>query len=202
MHALNFDDPRGLKVHVSREDLWGIFNLPELEITGFRFKPRAFVVENSKLEGKIIEASTQVDSLKRFMANPKQPVTFISAGNPDDVKARYFAAFLAVLHKKHIEGQGKRANVLWETMYGSFENPAMRVTEDPTLLVIDNLSAIPNRVKYDKTRDLLLRWSHIPKVLVVAGEDPVSFAAARLFKPCHGLAYFPGKISKSVQTII
>jgi hypothetical protein len=202
MHALNFEDPKGIKLQLGKDDLWGVSGVPEPEITKLLFRPKAFVVEHPKLDGKIIEASAQIESLRAWSENPKRPVTYICSGNPDDTKARYFAMCLAALHKKRIMEQGKRPNIVWEQMYGGFENPAMRMTDDPTLLVIDNLSAIPNRVKYDKTRDLIARWAHVPKVLVVSGEDPVSFAAGRLFKAVHALAYFPSKLAKNAQTII
>lgn len=198
----SFDDAKGLKVKVHREDLWGTSGLPAIETSDFRFKPKAFVVENSKLEGKVIEASVQISSFKTFEANPKAAMTYISAGNPDDVKARHFAMFLASLHCKWIRAQGKAPTVLWERLYGGFDNPAMRPSQDPTLIVIDNLSVIPNKVKYDKARDLITRWSSIPRILVVAGEDPISFAASRIYKPCHGLAYFPSKLTKIATQII
>lgn len=202
MHALNFDDPKGMRLHVTKDDLWGMNGVPDPEITKLIFKPKAFVVEHPKLDGKIIEESAQLESLRKFAANPRLPMTYICSGNPDDVKARYFAMCLAVIHKKWMVSQERRPNIVWEQLYGGFDNPAMRMSDDPTLLVIDNLSAIPNKVKYDKARDLIARWAHVPKVLVVAGEDPISFAAGRLYKPVHGLAYFPSKLSKTAQQII
>lgn len=192
---------KGLRIHVDLRYLKSI-QVPALQLTSLKFKPKAFAVENPKLEGKIIEKSAQVHGYRQFLANPTMPVTYISAGNPDDVKARYFAAHLVEAHVRHLQALGRSPRVVWEQLYGGFDNPAMTTAADATMLVIDNLSAIPNRVKYDKVRDLIARYPSIPKVLVVSGEDPVSFAAARIFKPAHGIAYFPTKLPKVAQTII
>lgn len=159
--------------------------------------PQAFVVESAKLDGRVIESSTQRNSLLTFAANPKRAMTYIVSGNPDDKDARYFAAYLAQLH---IDALGLQAHVRWEAMLGAFDNPAMR--DEPSLLIITNLTPRSSNLKYEKTRDLLERHATIPKVLVVAGEDPISFAATRLYAPVHAIAYFGATISKTFNEVI
>jgi hypothetical protein len=177
------------------------FSHAPVDVTSLKFKPKAFVVETPKLEGKIIEASVQANSFQSFTDDPTVRQTYICSGNPDATKARYFALYLASVHQQYMVENGRRPNILWESVVGGFDNPAMRA-DDTTLLVIDNLSVIPNKVKYDKVRDLITKFAKIPKILIVEGEDPVSFAAARLFTPVHALAYFPAKGSKTALTII
>lgn len=159
--------------------------------------PIAFQIESHRLQGKICEAAIQQHSLDTFRGNPRRAMTYIVAGNPDDKDARYFAGYLAQIH---LNTMGLQAHIKWDTVVGTFGNPAM--DEQPTMLILTNLTPRSSNLKYEKVRDLIERHSTIPKVIVVAGEDPISFAATRLHTPCHALAYFGSAISKSFNEVI
>jgi len=177
---------KGLRLHLGAYDMKSL-----------KWDPRPFSVESPRLELRFLEASVQQESLAAFMEKPRRAMTYIVAGNPDDREARYFAAYLAQIHAT---AAGIDTNVLWESMTGAFENPAMR--ESPSLLIVTNLTSRSSNLKFEKTRDLLERHATIPKVLVVAGEDPISFAATRLHAPCHAIAYFGAKTSKTYNEVI
>lgn len=162
-----------------------------------KWDPQGFQLESERLENKVIDASVQQSSLELFFENPRRAMTYIIAGNPDDKEARYFAAWLTQIH---LERLGLSAAIRWETVIGNFDNPVLH--EEPTLLVLTNLTPRSSNLKYDKTRDLLERHDKIPKLLVIAGEDPLSFAATRLHAPCHGIAYFGSTISKGYHGVI
>jgi tricorn protease-like protein len=165
----------------------------------FYWSPTAFVVESERLDGRIIEASAQENSVNRFYEKPASAYNYVVTGNPDDSKAKYFAAYLVSLHKKHL---GVKANVVWETVYGGFSNPLMDKSISPTMLVLSNVTAESTAVKLEKVRDLIERFPNCMKVVVGAGEDPISFASLRLRIPVHGIAYFASKHVKQVQTVI
>jgi hypothetical protein len=160
--------------------------------------PSSFTIESPKLEPRIIEASVQEQSLQTFTANPRKPMTYVVAGNPDDREAKYFAAYLAQVHTMAV---GLDTKVVWESITSSFENPAMQA-ENVSMLILTNLTPRSSNLKFEKTRDLLERHAGVPKVLVVAGEDPLSFAATRLHVPCHAIAYFGSKTSKTFNEVI
>ena len=162
-----------------------------------KWDPQGFVIESPQLQNKIVEASVQERSLKDFETNPKLPVTYVVSGNPDDVDARYFAGYLAQIH---IQALGVNSVVRWVTTVGTFENPALK--ENPTLLIISNLTPRSSNLKFEKTRDLIEVHKNIPKIIVVAGEDPLSFAATRLHSPCHSIAYFGSQISTTFNGVI
>lgn len=162
-----------------------------------KWDPQSFAVESQKLEQRLIDAAVQHRSLDAFIANPRRAMTYIVCGNPDDTEARYFAGYLAQLHYERL---GLRADVRWETMIGAFDNPALKV--EPTMLIVTNLTPRSSNLKYEKTRDLIEKHPNIPKVLVVAGEDPISFAATKIYSPCHALAYFGSPISKTFNEVI
>ena len=66
----------------------------------FRWEPAAFVIESQRLENKIVEASAQIECYEAFLEDPGRPMVYIVCGNPDDSKAKYFAAHLALAHKQ------------------------------------------------------------------------------------------------------
>lgn len=172
----------------------------------FKWAPVAFGLESDKLSAeKIIEPRVQDQSIMRFLEDPTLPMVYAVSGNPDDQKAKLFAAFLV---NAHIQAMGLKANVLWHVMYGGFDNKLLREYDEidgkssPSMLVISNLTPNAPGVKLDKTRDLLQRFTDIPVVIVIAGEDPLSFMATRLFSPVHGLAYFSDALVRKRVEII
>ena len=168
--------------------------------TRLRFDPSAFVIEHERMEHKIIEASKQMESLERFVTNPKAPMTYVVAGSPDDEVAKYFAGYLVDVHRQRL---GINSDPHWEVVFNGYDNPLLKSGRTPSLIVLSNLSVKSNYLKYDKARDIVERWPSIPKIIVVTGEDPISFSAQRLHIPCHGIAYFANaKASKNVQEII
>ena len=171
----------------------------------FKWDPVTFACESEKLHEKFIEPSVQNDSLLRFMREPDIPMIYCVAGSPDDLKAKLFAAYLVHIHQQKL---GLKANAVWHTVYGGFDNPLIREYDatdgkaEPTMLVLSNLTPNSTGVKLDKTRDLLERFQDIPRIVVCAGEDPLSFMTTRLFSSIHGLAYFSESLIKRRIEII
>lgn len=163
-----------------------------------KWDPQGFALESSRLEQRIIEASVQTESLERFETNPRLPMTYIVAGNPDDTDARYFAGYLAQLH---MNAMGMNADVIWSPIIGTFDNPIVK-QEAVTMIVLMNLTPRSSNLKFEKVRDIIEAHPKIPKVIVVAGEDPMSFAATRLHVPCHGIAYFGSAVSNTFNGVI
>jgi hypothetical protein len=166
----------------------------------FKWDPLAFVAESEKLEDRIIEEKVQRNSLAMFSADPTLPLIYGVTGNPDDSKAKFFAAYLAHLHMTCL-GPVK-GNVLWHTLYGGFDNKILKEYDEidgktaPTMLVLSNLTPNSTGVKLEKARDLLERFADIPRVIVAAGEDPMSFLTTRLYVPVNGVAYFSESLVK------
>jgi len=161
--------------------------------------PTGFVIENDRLENKIIEAEVQTKSLERWVKNPKMPVTYIVAGSTNDEKAKYFAAHLVDIHRQRL---GVNAEVWWEPIYNGYENKLIQRETSPSLIVLTNLTTVSNYLKYDKARDVIERFPSVPKIIVVAGEDPISFAAVRLHVACHALAYFGSSLKKNYSEVV
>lgn len=171
----------------------------------FAWSPVPFAVESDRLQERIVDERVQNDSLRRFLDDPTDPITYAVAGSPDDMKALYFAAYLANVHQQYM---GDRGKVVWRPMYGGFDNKLLTDYDfvsglnNPTMIVLTNMSPTSTNVKLDKVRDLIDHFSRIPIVLVIAGEDPISFAATRLFTPVHSLAYFAERTVKRKMEIV
>ena len=162
----------------------------------FKFDPAGFIPESPRIEKKIVEASAQTKSLTSFVQDPTRPMIYIVAGNPDDSKAKYFAAYLVAVHVQRLQ---VKSNVVWDVLHGGWDNLTLKA-EPMSMLVLSNLTDQSSKVKLEKARDLVEKWSTIPRILVCAGEDPISFAT-RMRIAAHGIAYFWSKNNKMVQEI-
>lgn len=156
----------------------------------FKWVPPAFAVEYEKFEGKLVTEKPQYDSLTTFAANPSMKGIYSVSGNPDDMMAKYFAGYLVHLHM----AANPNAHVVWQPIYGGFDN---KLIENPiqgiTMLVLTNLTPNATAVKLEKARDLLEFYADIPRVVVSAGTDPMTFMCGKLYLPINALAYFQGR---------
>jgi hypothetical protein len=193
--AIEFDGSIPAKIKVKESQVGHVVPKDVLRESSFRFEPLAFNCHSERLSHRQVKAKVQVDSLEAFLDDATTPMIYGVGGTPDDAKARYFAAFLVAHHLRQMQ---LRANVVWEVMYGGYDNPllqkysasALLTKKDPTLLVLTNLSADSSLVKLEKAKDLVERFPNIPRIIVNAGEDPMSFVNSRLHLPIHALAYF------------
>jgi hypothetical protein len=165
----------------------------------FKWDPQAFGVESERLNDKIVESQIQDDSLLRFMKNPTLPLIYGVSGNPDEVQARYFAAYLAHLHAQRL---GREARIVWHPIYGGYRNELIDDYKDkdsqyePTMIILCNLASNSTQGKMEKARDILERFSTVPRVVVSAGEDPLSFLSTKMYCQCNALAYFSSSLIK------
>ncbi len=189
-----------VKVKVKDRDLLaGIVHGSVWRQNHFVWEPTSFVIESPRLESRIVPASKQLKSLEAFIEKPNRPMIYVVCGSPDDSRAKYFAAYLAYIHKcKYLH----RADIYWEAVFGGFENPLLKKDVSPTMLIISNLAENSTAVKIEKAKDLIEKYPNIPRIVVCAGEDPISFAATKLHVPAHGIAYFSSSLSKTVQEVI
>jgi len=156
--------------------------------TPFRWEPKPFATVSDELNEKFIEPSVQDASLVRFIKKPHQPMVYGVAGNPDDSKAKLFAAYLVNVHCKRLQGD---ANPWWINLVGGFDNQWLDPQRPrPSMIVLTNLTPQSTSQKLEKARDILETYPDVPRIVVVAGADPLSFLATRLHVAVHGLAYF------------
>lgn len=154
----------------------------------FKWEPKAFVVGNDELNQKFIEPSVQDASLVKFIKNPSAPMIYGVAGNPDDLKAKLFAAYLMDTHCRRYKMD---CNPWWVNLNAGFDNPWVAKDRPmPSLVVITGLTDKSTNHKLEKARDILEMYPDVPRIVVIAGADPFTFLATRLHLPINGLAYF------------
>lgn len=164
----------------------------------FKFDPQPFGVGNERLNDKLFDASLQNDSLERFKADPSRPLVYGVSSAPDDSRAKYFAAYLVQHYLETVHAS--QTQVLWARLDSGFENKFLNI--EPSLLVITGLSPNSTAVKLEKARDLLEHNSHLPRIVVIAGEDPITFMKSRLFYPVHNLFFHSAEIVKRKVEVI
>lgn len=168
--------------------------------SAFKWDPRAFATNSDELNEKFIEPSVQDASLVRFIKKPTQPMIYGVAGNPDDTKAKLFAAYLM---DRHCKKMGSDANPWWIQLTGGFDNPWISEGRArPTMIVLCGLTPQSTNQKLEKARDIIEAYPNVPRIVVVAGADPLAFVATRLHVPVHGLAYFCEAIVRSKIEVI
>jgi hypothetical protein len=171
----------------------------------FKWDPMTFGVESERLNEKVIDVDTQNRSLAMWLDDPSYPYVYGVTGSPDDADAKYFAAYLVQAHMSYM---GHKANVVWHTLYGDFNNRILKEYDEidgkssPSLIILSNMTPNSTSVKLEKARDILERFADIPRIVVAAGEDPFSFVTMRLYSPIHALAYFSSTLVKKRMEII
>lgn len=156
----------------------------------FVLDPIEFVPSAEGLDKRPFPFAVQLESLSRFEDNPLKPHVYVVAGEPTDSKALYFAAYLVQLF---LIGNGAVSQVSWERIYGGFHkrNYDARGCD---LLVLSNIARTDTNVKLEYVRDLLDIHSDIPRILVVSGEDPVSFSYTRLHSKMTNFFFHSAKL--------
>jgi hypothetical protein len=144
---------------------------------------------------KTVRPSEQIRTFERTFDNPlKGNYTFVIAGKTDDKLARQ-CAFM--LFKEAFTRASYNTSPYWHSVFGGLKD---RIRDDenfreyelgtPSLLVVSNLPDNGTAIKFEKARDLLEMYSGIPRIVVVAGDDPFAFCARHLFIPVTRLIYF------------
>lgn len=134
-------------------------------------------------------AAKQYKMLKSFIEHPlRSSHTMCISSFPSDLRAKYLAVHLmSTAIAQHRDGQHKpgRALPLWYRVYGGFSNPLVDkpIQEVPSLLVITNVGMGSTAAKLEKVRDLLERYSEIPKIVVTGGDAPCNLFANKFHFP-------------------
>ena len=163
----------------------------------FKFAPQDFVVNHERLNEKLFSSEVQEESLERFLDDPTANLVYGVATAPSDQRAKYFAAFLV---QNYFDKAPPNRTVRWENLYSSFNNPAMDA--EPSLLVITGLTPNAMPIKLEKARDLLEKHNNIPRIVVIAGEDPITYFSTKLYCAVNNIYFWSSNLVKrSVEVV-
>lgn len=104
---------------------------------------------------------------------------------PSDTVAKHLAlslmyqAYYMFLKKKAMPRYSKRMLTppLWHRVYNTYRSPLIDEKQNPCMLVLSNIVDESTPLKFDKVRDLLDAYDDVPRILVAAPTDPVTFCA-------------------------
>jgi hypothetical protein len=163
----------------------------------FTFKPDDFAVGGDRLQERIFSADKQEDSLQRWVDDPTRAIIYAVASAPSDQRAKFFATYLV---QKFIANAPLNRTVRWEALTSDFKNAALEA--EPSLLVITGLTPNSQPSKLEKARDLLERHHSIPRIVVIAGEDPITFMSTRLYSSLHSMYFYSSTLVKRKVEIL
>jgi hypothetical protein len=165
----------------------------------FVFRPQDYMLEHPKLKTKEIDSFLQLNSLANFIKDPDYPGTYGVASEPNDAVALYFAAYLVATYISRFP----RANIKWHSISGYKNSLLEDGTEDSIdLLIVTNVTANSSQHRIEMLRDLLVKYADIPRIVVIGGEDPVTFFATKLHLKLTHLFFQSGAIVNRVHEIV
>lgn len=127
----------------------------------------------------------QIEACHKLLINPLRgnPIVGIGSMVTDD-RAKFLAmSFMdeAIDQMKKGSHRGKLLPV-WHRVMGGYQDELRDSKErkNISMLIIANVGPDSTPQKIEKVRDLLERYDHIPRIVVVNGSDPVSFFAEKI----------------------
>lgn len=170
----------------------------------FKFDPQPFGIKHDRLEDRIYSANDQKISYERFVSSVFSPVIYGVGAAPDDTYAKMFAAFLTY---KFIKETTAVNSVAWVSTSLNRSSESQSTLKDlfhksPSLLVITGLTPNTPQFKLDLVHEVCEHHSGIPRILVIAGEDPVTYFYTRLFLPLNNLFFHSKSIVKRQVQVV
>lgn len=172
--------------------------------TAFKtFKPKLRLSKSRTVSGE-----KQRDQFEDLLANGihHNPVVVISS-MPSDSWAKLLALNLmdALLKQRRssLVGSNKMPTnkaPRWHVLYNRYLDFDKLRSDDPCALFVSNINCATGQ-KLERLRDLLEYYSHIPRVLVMGGEDPVGFVVNQLYLPVS-LAFCAGNARSHIPTLM
>lgn len=164
------------------EEIWKMAPITLKSLVGF-------APSHPDLDRVPYDVDKQIKGLNSLVSFNK-PYTMCFAGDPHDEKPKLLAAFIL---QRWL--QTKKERPYWIRMHGRFlSDSELRSAASAPFLIVSNVAtnSTPNRL--EMVRDLLESTALKPKIVLLAGEDPISFFYRKLYLNLNGVCMFAGKI--------
>jgi hypothetical protein len=163
----------------------------------FSFNPTGFGTNSDFLKEKFFPESVQLNSYRGFLEDPFEPGIYGVSSAPSDQVALYFAAHL--VHKA-IECAANR-KIQWGRLSGKYDQPILSSEAD--FIVVQGLSNVTTPHRLELAQDLIdAKRGHAKLVFVLAGEDPVTFFATKLYRPVNQVFFHSsGLVKRKVEVM-
>lgn len=153
---------------------------------------------------KTISTGKQLKMLQTIMENPLRNSYTVGIGSfPTDLRAKWLAmTIMSRAIDEHIRNRRPgRSMPLWYRVYGGLSDSLRDrpIQEMPCMLILSNVNDGSSNFKLEKVRDLLEKYSEIPRIVVTGGEPPCDLFANKLYYPMkHGLYIGPSNAVREV----
>jgi hypothetical protein len=138
---------------------------------------------------KKVTVAKQQEFMKE-MLDLSDPYLAVVSGETDDS----FSSQIALIQCAQMMLLDSTRKFYWHSLTGAFKD---KIRDDEVLqadvysshlLIISNIAKNSTNVKLEKLRDICEMYSHIPKIVVLAGVNPMEFCRTQLFiKPTYAL---------------
>lgn len=190
---------RGVAVHevIGQKNTFNIMNAIE------RIKPTDLYCD---VKLKTYGTKKQLAVLDRLVANPfrQAPIICISS-IPTDHRAKVVAAHImySAIKQHSVVRKVRHLDLpLWHKVYGGFQDPLRdKKIAKPSMIVLTNINSDSTSVKLEKTRDILEMYDDITRIVVISGEDPITFFVNRLKHPVKA-GIFLGQVKPDLIDIL
>lgn len=161
-------------------------NAFEFDVAAMRMKP-----DIPGIVTKGISVKKQAQHLVNIRKHPLRGHPIIGIGSfPSDLRAKMLALNImdwAIDYQEStkVRKHRNRDYPVWHKVYGGLGDELRDKTysENPSMLVLSNVTADSTSMKIEKVRDILEKFPNLPRVVVVSGCDPVWFFAMKLHLP-------------------
>lgn len=139
---------------------------------------------------KTVGSGKQLNALEKVFAHPLGNYVLGISSFPSDVLAKHLAISLmdkACTAWQVSKNKRGKSMPVWHRVYGGYYDTLRdRISDDrPSMLVLSNITPDLTNIKLEKIRDLLEKYNDIPRIVVMSGEDPLTFFGNRLHYPIN-----------------
>ena len=139
---------------------------------------------------KVVSIPKQIRVIESLNENPIRAQYAVCINSfPSDQIAKHLAIHIMdraaqAWVKRHKPG---RTLPIWHRVFGGLSDPLRDKDpgDIPSLLVISNVNDASSAYKLEKVRDLLEKYSHVPRIVVTSSRDPITFFATKLHYPIN-----------------
>lgn len=144
---------------------------------------------------RVISSVKQERVFETIIEHPLRNSYTMGIGSfPSDLRAKYVAQLImnAAVDAHKLHRRNGRNLPLWHRVYGGLTDSLRDkpINDIPSMLIIANVDCTnSSNYKLEKVRDLLEKFSDIPRIVVSGGEPPCDLFANRLHYPCQYTLY-------------
>jgi hypothetical protein len=153
---------------------------------------------------KGISTGKQLRALTHILENPLRGSYTVGIGSfPSDLRAKYMAQTImdAAIDAYNTHRRPGRSLPLWHRVYGGLTDNLRDkpIQEMPCMLILSNVNEGSSNFKLEKVRDLLEKFSEIPRIVITGGEPPCDLFANKLYYPMrYGIYLGPSNAIREV----